>query len=67
MSDRLGEEELEEVANLISGKVVPEIIRIADTYNYDRDSLIKYVADMFSAMAEIATFENWKSGESEEQ
>lgn len=60
MSDRLGEEELEEVANLISGKVVPEIIRIADKFNYDRDSLIKYVANLFSTMAEVATFENWK-------
>lgn len=60
MSDRLGEKELEEVSNLISKKFIPEIIRIADTYNYDRDSLVKYVADMFSTMAEIATFKNWK-------
>lgn len=59
MSDRLREEELEEVTNLISKKFIPEIIRIADTYNYDRDSLIKYVADLFSTMAEIATFENY--------
>jgi len=63
MSDRLGEEELEEVANLISRTIVPEVVRIADKYNYDRDSLIKYVANLFSTMAEVASFENWKGGE----
>ena len=63
MSDRLGKEEFEEVANLISGIIIPELVRIADTYNYDRNSLIKYVADLFSTMAEVASFENWKGGE----
>lgn len=62
MTDRLEEKELEEVVELISGTVIPEIVRIADTYNYDRDSLIKYVANMFFTMAEVTTFENWKSG-----
>lgn len=62
MSERLGEEELEEVSNLISKNFIPEIIRIADIYNYDRDSLIKYVADLFFTMAEVATFKNWKGG-----
>ena len=65
MSDKLGKEELEEVSNLFSKKVIPEIIRIADTYNYDRDSLIKYVADLFSTMAEAATFKSWKGGKGE--
>lgn len=59
MVDRLSEEEVEEVANLISGNVIPEVIRIADKFNYDRDSLIEYVANLFSTMAEIATFENY--------
>ena len=63
MNDRLGEKELEEVANLISRIIIPELVRIADTYNYDRNSLIKYVADLFSTMAEVASFENWKGGE----
>lgn len=63
MNDRLGEEELEEVVNLISKIIIPELVRIADTYNYDRNSLIKYVADLFSAMAEVASFENWLVGE----
>ena len=62
MSDRLGKEELEEVANLISGTIIPKLVRIADTYNYDRNSLIKYVADLFSVMAEVATFEDYGKG-----
>lgn len=56
----LGKEELEEVAKLISGTIIPELVRIADNYNYDRNSLIKYVANLFSTMAEVASFENWK-------
>ena len=63
MSDRLGKEEFEEVANLISGTIIPELVRIADKYNYDRDSLMKYVANLFLTMAEVATIENWKGGE----
>lgn len=63
MSDRLGEEELEEVANLISGTIIPEVVRIADKFNYDRDSLMQYVANLLSVMAEVATIENWKGGE----
>ena len=63
MSDRLGEEEFEEVANLISGTIIPEVVRIADKFNYDRDSLMQYVANLLSVMAEVATIENWKGGE----
>ena len=63
MGDRLGKEEFEEVANLISGTIIPELVRIADKYNYDRDSLMQYVANLFSAMAEVATIENWKGSE----
>lgn len=64
-TDTLEEKELEEVSRLISGIVIPEIVRISDTYNYDRDSLIKYIADMFSAMAELATFEHWQAERSD--
>lgn len=62
MVDRLSEEEVEEVTNLISRIVIPEVVRIADKFNYDRDSLMKYVANLFSTMAEFASFENWKGG-----
>ena len=60
--DELDREVVEEVADLISSKLLPEVIRIADKYNYDRDCMVKYCADLFSTMAELATFENWKGG-----
>lgn len=63
MGDRLSEEEFKEVANLISGIIIPEVVRIADKFNYDRDSLMQYVANLFSVTAEVATIENWKGGE----
>ena len=61
--DGLDREAIEEVAELFGSKLIPEVIRIADKYNYDRDSMVKYCADLYSAMAEVATFENWKRGE----
>lgn len=60
MGDRLSEEEFKEVANLISGIIIPEVVRIADKFNYDRDSLMQYVANLFSVTAKVATIENWK-------
>lgn len=61
-NDGLTREAIDEVAELISGKLISEVIRIADKYNYDRDSMVKYCVDLCSAMAEVATFENWKGG-----
>jgi len=60
--DGLDKEAIEEVAELIGSKLIPEVIRIADKYNYDRDSMVKYCADLYSTMAKVATFENWKGG-----
>ena len=55
----LNDEELEDFNNLISGMVIPELMRIADKHNIDRDSMVKYTADTLTAMSELATFENW--------
>lgn len=57
MTDR----ELEEYSEFMSHNFIPNLIRFADNHNIDRDSLIKYTADMFGAMAVLATFENYKS------
>lgn len=61
-NDGLTREAIDEVAELIGGKLIPEVIRIADKYNYDRDSMVKYCADLYSTMAELCTFENWEGG-----
>ena len=54
------EEELEEYIQIVSHKFIPDIIRFADKHNIDRDSMIKYTADMLEAMAELSTFENYR-------
>lgn len=51
---------LEDFTKLISGIFIPELIRIADKHNYDRDNLIKYAANMISVMSEVATFEDYQ-------
>ena len=63
--DELDREVIDEVADLIGGKLIPEVIRIADKYNYDRDSMVKYCADLYSTMAEVCTFEYWEGGKNE--
>ena len=57
MTDR----ELEEYNEIISHNLIPNLIRFADKHNIDRDSMIKYTADMLEAMAELSTFSNYKS------
>ena len=56
----MNEQELEEYNEIIIHNLIPNIIRFADKHNIDRDSMVKYTADMLVAMAELATFENYK-------
>lgn len=67
MSGYLSDDELEDFNALISRTLIPRLIEIADKYNIDRDSMIKYTADMLEAMAEVATFKNYKHIRMEEQ
>lgn len=55
----LEKRELEEFNAVISGMLIPKLIQIADKYNIDRDSMIKFTADLLTAMSELATFEGW--------
>ena len=55
----LEEKELAEFNAVISGILIPKLIRIADKYNIDRDSMIKFTADTLTIMSEVASFENW--------
>lgn len=57
------EKEIEDFNVIISHKLIPELIKFADKYNFDRDSIIKYTADMLSTLTEISTFEHFKEGE----
>ena len=67
MNRGLSDDELEDFNALISRTLIPRLIEIADKYNIDRDSMIKYAADTLEAMAEVATFKNYKCIRKEEQ
>ncbi len=56
----LDDKAFNEFNKLVSRVLIPNLIRIADKYNYDRDSIIKYAADTISAISEVATFENYQ-------
>ena len=59
----LTEKEIEDFNVIISHKLIPELIKFADKYNFDRDSIIKFAVDMLSTLIEISTFEHFKEGE----
>ena len=65
MTDEYGEvfgmeeKELAEFNAVISGMLIPKLIQIADKYNIDRDSMIKFTADTLTAINELATFERY--------
>ena len=40
--------------------VIDMLVAIADKHNVLRDDLIKHAAELFSAMAEVSTFTEWK-------
>ena len=61
----LEKEELAEFNSLISGILIPELMRIADKYNIDRDSMVKFTADTLAALCELSTFGNWKGAKNE--
>jgi hypothetical protein len=69
MTDEYGEvfgleaQELAEFNAVISGMLIPKLMQIADKYNIDRDSMIKFTADTLTAMSELATFERWGDAE----
>ena len=57
-SNGLTEEELEDF-NRIVQNTLNSLIRCADKHNIDRDSLIQYFANMFTALAGISTFKHY--------
>lgn len=50
-----------EMARITNG-AVREILEAADRNNIDRDSAIKYFADLFLTVASVSTFEHFKLG-----
>ena len=60
MNKDLSDKEIENFINL-TNKVLKEICRISDAHNIDRDSALKYFADMLTAFTEVATIQNYDS------
>lgn len=56
MNDR----ELKEYSEIIANNFISNLMRFADKHNIDRNSIIKYTADMLENMAEFCTFSNYK-------
>lgn len=60
MNKDLSDKEIEDFSNL-TNKVLAEICRISDAHNIDRDSALKYFADMLTDFTEVATIQNYDS------
>lgn len=48
--------------NDIVGETITKLVECADKHNIDRDSFVRYFAQMFGVMAEISTFEQYGKG-----
>ena len=57
--DGLTEAESEDMAIIVS-KTINEICLFSDKHNIDRDSMLKYFADMLTAFAEVASIQDYK-------
>lgn len=58
----LNKKELHDFNTIISHDLIPKLINFADKYNFDRDSIIKYAADVVKALSEMSTFKNFEEG-----
>ena len=60
MNKDLSDKEIENFSNL-TNQVLKEICRISDAHNIDRDSTLKYFADMLTTFTKVATIQNYDS------
>jgi hypothetical protein len=60
MNKDLSDKEIEDFSDLTK-KVSAEICRISDAHNIDRDSALKYLADMLADFTEVAIIQNYDS------
>ena len=58
--DGLTEAESEDMAIIVS-KTINEICLFSDKHNIDRDSMLKYFADMLTALTEVASIQNYET------
>ena len=62
MSDKqsnLTDKEIEDLQNIVTDTLA-SICTMADKHNIDRNSMLKYFADMLAAFAEVASIQDYK-------
>ena len=56
----LTDKEMEDLKNIITDTLA-NVCAMADKHNIDRDSMLKYLADMLTTFAEVATIQNYET------
>ena len=62
MSDKqsnLTDKEMEDLHRILAN-ILAGVCAMADKHSIDRDSMLKYLADMLTAFAEVASIQNYK-------
>lgn len=63
MSDKqsnLTDKEMEDLQNIVTDTLA-SVCAMVDKHNIDRDSMLKYFADMLTAFAEVASVQNYET------
>jgi hypothetical protein len=63
MSDKqsnLTDKEMEDLQNIVTDTLA-SVCAMADKHNIDRDRMLKYFADMLTALAEVASIQNYET------
>lgn len=63
MSDKqsnLTDKEMEDLQNIVTDTLA-SVCAMADKNNIDRDSMLKYFADMLTAFTEVASIQNYET------
>ena len=60
--ENLTDEEIEDL-QVITNDVIVKICVMADKHNIDRDSMLKYFADMLIGFTNVASIQNYKTNE----
>ena len=58
----LTDKEMEDLKNIVTDTLA-NVCSMADKHNIDRDSMLKYFADMLTVFTEVATIQNYETVE----
>ena len=56
----LTDKEMEDLKNIVTDTLA-NVCAMADNHNIDRDSMLKYFADMLTALTEVASIQNYET------